>query len=857
MKKIPTLLLLLLSIVSYAQKGSITGVLYEKNNHERIPYGTLVVTNTATQKTSSNFANSKGEVSIEKLDIGEYDLSISFVGYEKFTQKGIKIENKSSKVNLGEIVLINTAVTLKGVEVTANQKTMLSKIDRQVFRANDFETAKGGTAADILSKLPSIAIDPDGTISVRGSSDFMVYLNGKPTQMDASTLLSQVAANQIENVEIISVPTSKFDAQGKGGIVNITTKRAGEQGLSITANGLIGGSPWGNKTDPFSGYKMNDNRINSGINFVYMKDKLSLYGGFNYSDREVNGNRDGDARILVDDTKGLYRHMVAAGERPETYKYMTASVGMDYQISKSSSMAASYFMGKRKDARSAFYIYNNIYGDINKNPIAGINTDNQTLYNPNTDSRDGVFNTASVDFNHKFENKSDLKLSFQYEFSDFSRELSNANYAFDNTSKIIGAKQLEYKQTDDTPLQGGRLSVDYSKTLDNGHKLSFGFQPQYFKISGAFNFDTLSTTAGLIPFTALENSMNLERGIYAGYFDYSGVISNVNFITGLRGEYTDQCIDISSPDYFSILTSSADKKPSYTYRKFDLFPSFLASYKPVENSKISFAASRRINRPALKSMTPFLYRRHLEVFEVGDPTLKPEYLNNVELTLEKNIGKQNISLVGFYRGVENAVFRVNTVTNEIPSVLAILNKEEVLIRSFTNAGNSSSTGLELNANLDLHPKLKMYLGGSVYNYSVKGDIFGYKVNNSSVNWSAKSNLNYFISKELKFTADFSFRSATVTAQGQNDLFYMANTAFSYAPKQWSGWEFSLKGLDLLGSNIEGLDTRAYNKKGEEIFYQETTYYRYGPIAELGISYSFNSKAKARKAAESVIGKEQF
>jgi len=856
MKKIIIILLLLLSIYTQAQKGSITGSLFEKQHHERIPYGSILLKNMATQQQISGFADSKGEFNIEKLEVGEYELVVSYVGFEKHNQKEIKIENKNSKVNLGEIILVNASVTLQGVEVTANQKTMTSKIDRQVFRASDFETAKGGTAADILSKLPSIAIDPDGTISVRGSSDFMVYLNGKPTQMDASTLLSQVAANQIENVEIISVPTSKFDAQGKGGIVNITTKRTGDQGLSITANGLIGGSPWGNKTDASSKYKMNDNRTNAGVNFVYLKDKLSLYGGLNYSNREVNGNRDGDARILVDGAKGIYKHMVAAGERPETYQYQSASLGMDYQLSKSSTLSATYFMGKRKDARSAFYIYNNFYGDINKNPITGVDAKNQTLYNPNTDSRDGIFNTASVDFSHKFENKSDLKFSFQYEFSDFSRELSNANYDYDNTTKVIGARQLEYKQTDDTPLKGARLSVDYSKALDNGNKLGFGFQPQYFKISGAFNFDTLSTAGTLLPFTALENAVNLERGIYASYLDYTGNLSNINFIAGIRAEYTDQNIDINSLDYFSILTTTADKKPNYTYRKLDLFPSFMASYKPVADSKISFAASRRINRPALKSMTPFLYRRHLEVYEVGDPTLKPEYLNNVELTLEKTMGKQNISLVGFYRGVENAVFRVNTVTNEIPSVMNIV-KEEVLIRSFTNAGNSTSTGLELNANLDLNTKLKMYLGGSVFNYSVKGDIFGYLVNNSSVNWSIKSNLNYFISKELKFTADFNFRSATVTAQGQNDLFYLANVAISYSPKKWNGWEFSFKGLDLLHSNVEGLDTKAFNNKGAEIFYQETTYYRYGPIAELGITHSFNSKAKAKKAAEGVIGKEQF
>ena len=844
-----------MSLSVSAQNGSIYGMLLDKNNNERIPFATVSVVDTKSNQQFGGYTDPKGIFNIQHLKPGKYDVTFSYVGYETVKKTAITIAEKSNKIDVGKVHLNNSSVALQSVEVNAMSKTMTNKIDRQSFRASDFSTAKGGTAADILSKLPSIAVDPDGTVSVRGSSDFMVYLNGKPTQLDPSILLSQISADQIENVEIISVPTSKYDAQGKGGIINITTKRTGAKGLTVNASGLIGGSPWGNTTDKLSGYKMNDNRAGAGVNFVYVKDKISLYGGLNFNNREVNGSRDGDARILVNNN--IYRHMVAAGERPETYKYSTASLGFDYQINKNSTISASYFHGNRTDARSAFYVYNVFYADINKNTIAGVDRKEQWIYNPNTDSRNGSFNTANVDFTHKFMNKSDLKLSLLYEKSDFSRELSNENFGYNKTTNTVGAKQLQFIQTDDTPLEGVRLSIDYTKTLNNNHKIGVGFQPQYFSINGGFNYDTLNVaTNKLLPYTALQNNIEMDRGIYAGYLDYSGNIGNLNFIAGLRGELTSQNIDIKSPDYFSILYAGADKKSNYKVNQFDLFHSLLLSYKLNDKEKVSFSTSRRINRPALKNMTPFLYRRHLEVYEVGDPTLKPEYLLNAELTFEKNIGKQNFSIVGFYRGVDNAVFRVNTITNEIPAVMQLL-KEEVLIRSFTNAGNSRSTGLEINSNLDIASKFKIYVGGSLYNYKVNGEIFGYQVDNSSLNWSVKSNINYFVTKEWKFTTDFNLRSATITAQGQNDLFYVANAALAYSPAKLKGWNFSLKGLDILSSNLEGLDTKAFNKNGSEIFYQVTDYFRTGPIVELGISYSFNSKAKTPKVSESTIGKDQF
>jgi outer membrane receptor protein involved in Fe transport len=246
-------------------------------------------------------------------------------------------------------------------------------------------------------------------------------------------------------------------------------------------------------------------------------------------------------------------------------------------------------------------------------------------------------------------------------------------------------------------------------------------------------------------------------------------------------------------------------------------------------------------------MAPFLYRRHYEVYVVGDPDLKPEYLSNLELSFDREIGSSDINLTGFYRGTNHAIFRVNTVYEE----------ENVLIRSYTNSGNTTSLGAELNGNLELGSKAKLFLGGSLYNFRVGADIFGYREDNSSTNWSLKGNLNLMLTKTLKFTVDFDLKSATVTAQGRNEMFYMANTALNYKPAKLDGWDFSVKVLDFLRSNITGLNTRAYNREGVQIFYQETEYTRYGPIAELAVSYSFNMNGKSGKNKDSTFGKEQF
>lgn len=844
MKKTYSFILLFLATVAgIAQTSNLKGKVTDQQTQSVIPFASVAIHKSGSDiPLDGTTTTNEGLFEIKKVKSGTYDIVFSFIGYEKKVINNVSV-NGDKITDIGVVKMKTSSVNLDAIEVKAMKKASSAKIDRKSYSVSDFETAKGGTAVDVLNKLPSVSVSPDGAVSVRGTDDFIVYLNGKPTQMDPSMLLAQISGNSIDNIDIITVPSARYDAQGKGGIINISTKKSAGEGLSVSANMLAGGGPWNNLTDKYSDYKLNDDRYGGGLNIFYVKNNLTLYGSANFNERNVNGMRTGDARLLQKD--GSYYHMVASGERPEWYKYHSINGGIDYKINDKSDISASYFYANRNEGRSAYYVYRNLYGDINKKPVTGIDPAESYIYNPNTDNRYGKFHTANVDYKLKLDNSDELSISAFYEHSELDRNLDNLDYAFDNGRKTVNELKRHFNQTDDTPLDVYRLSVDYSKKLDNGHSLNFGFQPQFYSIGGSNSYDTLDVaTKKWGDNEIFDNSIDMDRSIIAGYFDYSGSIGKLNFMAGLRLEYTDQELKIENPKYFNIF--NRDPKSKYTVNQLDWFPTLHIDYNITKSDKINFAASRRISRPPVKNMAPFLYRRHYEVYVVGDPSLEPEYLTKAEISYDKKIGHQSFNITGFYRGTDNAIFRVNTVYD----------KENVLIRSYTNSGNTQSLGAELNANLSLASFLKLYLGGSLFNYKVEGDIFGYKENSSSTNWSLKGNANFIITDEIKFTADFNLKSATVTAQGKNELFYMTNAALSYSPKQLKGWDFSLRALDILNSNTKGLNTRAYDSSGKQIFFQETEYIRQGTIIEIGAAYKFNIN-KSKKAKKDAFGSKEF
>ncbi len=849
-----------------AQKvGVIKGTITDKQSNGNIPFASVAAILTSDTKTVGTVSDVNGVFSINKLSFGTYDVVVSFMGYTADTIHNVTINSNLPVYDAGKIGLQPSKIAIKEVNVTAMQSTVVNKIDRKSYSARDFETAKGGTAVDILDKLPSVSVDGEGIVSVRGTSDFMVYINGKPAQTNASDILNQIPAGQIRDIDIVTVPGARYDAQGKGGIINITTQKGAMDGLSVLVNGMLGGSPWTNAKDVYSHQKLNNDRYSSGLSLMYNKKSLSISGSFTMQSRNNKGKGIIDPYIhqhpdnAVNGFPGMYYVLDGEGSRPKWYTNIMGSMALSFQVNKRAELTANYQYSQRTSGRTANYAYDAYFAnEPGANPRGGTL---QEIFNPNDIHRNGWFSNLSVDYKQKLGNQSQWGTSLIYETSDLEQTIDNKEFAYDGERYYYNDAPVFHSfQSDKTPLYAYRFVFGYQHGFDNGNTLNMGVQPQWVRLDGEFTYDTIigNDYWGGTGIKSYNNSIDLKRDVYAAYADFNGESGKLKYIVGLRFEYTDQLMNVVSTEYFEYVyayfvdvgNGRDFNQTDFSQQKPELFPTVHLNYGFNKLNSLSLAASRRINRPPAKDMAPFLYRRHQEIYEMGDPLLEPEYILNAELNYTRKFGKNNLILTGFYRGVDNAIYRVNRVAYDMG------NPGGVLLRSYTNAGNQVALGTELGINFHILSKVKLFVGGAAYDFRVIADdeLLGESRNSRSTNWNVKSNLNWSVIKPLKFTLNYSFKSGSVTPQGKSKEFQALNAALNYSPERLSGWSFSVKMQDILGTNQTGGYTAAY--EGEQILLRRNYVYDYeGQILELGISYTFNNKKEMTQ--KKYIGDEYF
>ncbi len=860
------MLFLSISWIGFSQTlGSITGRVIDKQTQEVIPYSTVAIIADGAGAQIGAVTDVDGRFLIKNIKTtGKHRAIISFMGYKDHVIEDITIGTGRQRVDLGAIFLEQMATTLDEVVVSGKQSTVVHKIDRKSYNASDFATVAGGSAMDLLGKLPSVSVSPDGgSISVRGASDFVVYLNGKPTHIDQATLLGQIPNSSIKSIDVITVPSAQYDAQGGGGIINITTRTTGMQGLTVSAVATGGGSPWANGYDALGGralegVDLNNNRYSGAVNAIYGMKNISIHGGLSYSNKNTQEYREGNARLLLKDTKGddYFKHMDAEGDRDLWEESLSANVGFDYAINDRSKLSASYNFGRKIDGRSAYYRYDLYYtGDDDIRGAIPQSSADEWIYNPNHMDKTGIFHSATIDYSYDVSDINTISASLLYENSSLEHVQTNSNYAYDPITSTAGARELYFQQFDDSPLDVYHLNINSRWAFDSGNELNIGVQPHIFNMGGKFNYPTIDiiddpkypTPEEIL---ATSNSIDLNRFLMAAYIDFNGSVGKLNYILGLRAEYTDQILQLDNTNSTAIFDYDPNKK-NFDYEKLSLFPSAHLEYNFTENSTLSASASRRINRPAVKEMAPFLYRNHFEVYQIGDPELKPEFSNIAEITYQQRLGKQKVGVTGFYRGVQDAIFRVNKTDQD----------EGVLLRSYTNSGDTRSVGAELFTALQVSSIWDFYLSGSLYNYKIKSNFFGVSDSRSSNNWSIKANTNIDIFKWLTLSADAEYTSGTITAQGNNEALFITNAAMSYRMPFVDGLSLGVKATNIFDSYNKGLDTRASaldaNGVAEEIFYQYTQYQSVGPVIEFVLSYSFNPSNQKAKSARKSYGADEM
>jgi outer membrane receptor protein involved in Fe transport len=790
----------------FSQNASIKGKVLDKNTLNPIEYATVTLLTIDSTIVKRIVTNKDGSFFLKWPNSNNAILEIQFIGYTKFDSLLIKNEVENN-FKLPQIFLTPQLSSLKEVTVVGKKNISTVQLNKQIINVKQFSNAANGTGLDIIKNLASVTVNTEGNILLRGSSDFQVLINGKYSTRSPAEILAQLPANAIENIEMITTPSAIYDAEGKSGIINIITKKNALQGWSIAGNGMFGG--------------YNPLIWSSDVSIGYATPKWNSFLSADFRQYNIDGYRIGEVRTIRHDTVSW---LPSDGIRPLKDKQYGIRVGTSYLPNKTSSITIAAYYGYKQNDRSANLHYKDFIKigaplDLNNENGAIINN---TFYNQNLFVRTGEFFTINSDFTQVFVNKTKLSVSVVYEYSVLGGPLRNQN-----NDEFTSALTLKERSDERSPLNAWRLQTDYTIPLKNKNKIDIGYQLKYVHHQGNFSFDSLNISTGVWGKNLTFNdTLDLKQTIHAAYLQYSGQKKVFSYNMGLRAEYMNR-------DFTHALGTSP-----YKVEQLNIFPSIQGLWTLPNNQKLRIGYSKRIDRPTTRLMSPFKNHRHSEFIEVGDPTLLPEITNVLEISYTKNWQDINFTTTAYYNKVTDKIFRVNDVYDRI-----------TLLRTFTNAGNSTSIGMEFLADIKASSWIRFNVSGNLYNYKVTGIVKGIDVSQNSFNHNFNGNVSLDFTKKFKFQLDGNYISKTVTAQGEDGELFLANTGIRYLFSN----SFS---TGLLLQNIFNSNHQTIMNKGND-FYVSTNYIKYDMVFQLSISYRINDNGKKTKTLKTEYGEKDF
>ena len=811
-----TSFLFICSFLAFAQKSRLLkGQLIDSVSKEALPFATIkLLTSESAQPIAGQISNELGYFEFSNIPKNATSIQIEYIGYQS---KTIALQEKNGVMDLGEIKLTPNGQQLESVTVTGLRPSVISTLEKQVFKSDQFEVAKGGTASDLLKNIPSISVNAEGELSMRGSKGFLILINGKPTQVDASTILAQIPANTIDKIELITAPSAKYDADGKSGIINIVTKQGNQDGWSLNAN-LQYGAPrikeYENATEPI--------RQGVDVSANYFKGPWSISTSLNYLKNDIAGQRIGDVNTTLN---SIFTSFPSEGERSFKRENRGIRSSIIFSPTTNDELVIGIYLGEKDQFRTADILYNNTKTNLLTNKIIGRNT----YFNSNVVRKSGSFQVYNLDYTHTFKNAGSISISGLYEYAVIDGYTKNRNLRAKN-----GFDTLQYTlNTGENPLNAFRYKIDYERKIGIG-KLSFGYQYRNQSQKGSFNYFEKSGSKSAILFNP-DFSANIDviNSIHGLYTQYGGTYKKLEFSTGLRYESA-----------FREFKSNRNNNPILLNLS-NFFPSANLLYKLQDDLRIKLAYSKRVQRSTNNELNPYPEREHSETLEQGDPTILPEFINLYETGLVKEYSKASLYINLYTQQIENIVNRVNSAYNDT-----------ILNRIYTNAGKASLIGSDFGLTLMPHKKLKFFFGGNIYNLKITGALFNNAVAVNSSGWvySVNSNLSYQMNPSMSAQVNLSYLSAKKTAQGLDSPFYQPNFSLKKSflsnkltlTAQWQN-----VAIGNMKVNEQSISTKGAN------FYTTTNYVQERNIILLNIAYNFWSNEKKSKLPTSEFGEKEF
>ena len=708
--------------IDMSKKGTVKGFVFDANENQPLEYATISITSKRDNKVvNGTITDQTGFFKIKNVDFGMYKVDITFIGYKTKTIPNVAVKPKDKDVDLGQIKLESSVETIGEAVVVSDRSTMTYKIDKKVINVSQQHTSASGTAVEVLENIPSVTVDIEGNVSLRGSTSFTVLIDNKPTVLNASDALSQIPASAIDNIEIITNPSAKYDPDGTSGIINIITKKNKLQGF----NGII---------------NLNAGRYERyGGDFLlnWRKERLNIYVGADFNNRNREGSFETENRTLFNDTTS---YLLSDGDFNRGRQTYNVRTGFDLTLNPKNSINFSARVGNWNMNSSNCADYRN-YTD----PA----TTNETHTSERISDRGGLFYTLSLGFNHKFMKKGHEIISlFNYSARDFEEETFNQLFD-DNNDVASGQRSLE-----SGPRKHYTFQIDYTLPLRINDKFEAGYKTRIEDSDQLAEMEQYNPVTQVYDYMAdFRHDVTHDRHIHSVYSLYSGEIGNFGYQGGLRGEYTYREIVLVETGQNSLID------------RWDIFPTVHMSYNLPKDQQAMASYTRRIKRPRGYYFEPFITWTDAYNVRIGNPGIKPQYIDSYELSYLNKFGRNSFSVEAYYRITNNKIERIKSVYDE-----------NVYLTTFENVGNDYSLGIELMLGIDVQKWWHIDLMGNIYDYKVKGELDGKDFSESSFNWNARFNNTLRFGKTTRVQFNGMYNSPTITAQGKRDGFFMTAMA---------------------------------------------------------------------------------
>ncbi len=764
--------------------GVIKGKIVEASSNTPVEYATVSLYTAAdSAMVDGMISDNNGGFEFTKVKEGQYNVIVRFMGFRKVLIDGILVSQDKPVSNLGTISLNPDVSNLDEVEIKAEKPLVEYKIDRKVVNVDQQLQAQGGTAVDVLERIPSIQTDLEGNVQLRGSSSFTVLIDGKPSIMTGSDALNQIPSSTIDKIEIITNPSAKYDPDGTAGIINVITKKNALKGLSGIINASASNSP------DYSGSVL--------LNYRTKKSSISL--SVDYSNREMNGNRSSYRESYYGDTTNFLQ---STGDMNFGHKGYSIKASIDHSLTDKNTLTAE----------ASYRLFQRFRDGITRNSTwSNIDNTHDNYITDDTDDSDHPTMQFTLRDVQKFKQEgSELSMQLTFNQGDDKSLERTHQYLVDDTWEQMGATILDYK-TNTTELEREwRGDLDFEHSFNEKSKLEAGAQLRMERTQEDYHYYNSDSLGNWIEDLTQSNRYNFNHDIYALYGTYSTEFNKLGLKAGLRAEYTNR----------NLVQLTGDN--SYPYEKFDLYPSVYLTYYLPYNQQMQLSYSKRVNRPRGHMLNPYpLFSDAFTSFS-GNPELQPEFAHSMELNYQKYFGYSFITLETYYRITTNLMTRVQT-----------LNDEGVLELTMQNIDNDRSLGVEANANIKLTDWLTVNPIGTIYDYRLTQTESGEKVTKSSTNWRASIEFAANLNTGTKLRLNGNYDSPTITVDGtRKGMYYLG-----FSARQ----DFLDKNLSVTLNIRDILDSRRREGTSEgSNYYSTNEFYRKAPIFSISLSYKFNN-----------------